>query len=367
MGRLFWKFFWYAWCAQIATVAFGSLAFRHYPVTLGVRGALPPFEAPLPMLTAVLASLGLAALLAWYFAKPIRSLREAFTAAESGDLDVHLDPVMARRRDELADLGRHFERMAARLREVLEGQRRLLHDVSHEMRSPLARLQAAIGLARQQPEKLEEHLKRMELEAVRIDALVEELLTLARLQSRIDLDLDQEICLVDVVSSVIEDCDFEARLEGGQVKLTAASSLLVRGNPEFLHRAIENVVRNAVKHGGKGRQVTLALREDSNGTRAELFVLDSGPGVPNDFLERIFEPFVRPSTAAGAEASGHGLGLTIARRIVEAHGGHIRAANRPEGGLSVQILLPLAHVGEVRRVREASCAPPVHLPARGRA
>lgn len=339
MGRLLWKFFWYAWCAQLAAVTLGSLIFRWYPRSDNVDE--PPILRPMPALIAFIVSLVLAALLAWYLARPIRSLREAFTAAEAGDLDVKLDPVMARRHDELADLGRHFERMAARLREVLDGQRRLLHDVSHEMRSPLARLQAAIGLARQQPEKLEEHINRIELEAVRIDALVEELLTLSRLHNGIDLELKQEICLIDVVNSVIEDCDFEARLDGGEVKLTDTSNLHVNGNSDLLHRAIENVIRNAVKHGGKGRSVTVALHESAEGTRAHLRVLDTGPGVPQEYLARVFEPFVRPSTAEGAEVNGHGLGLTIARRIIDAHGGDIRLSNRPEGGLSVEILLPM--------------------------
>ncbi|HEY5757341.1 MAG TPA: HAMP domain-containing sensor histidine kinase [Steroidobacter sp.] len=343
MGRLFWKFFWYAWCAQLAAMTCGSLIFRWYPQSGNVRE--PQILEPLPLLVALVASLALAALLAWYMAKPIRVLREAFSAAEAGDLDVKLDPVMSRRHDELADLGRHFERMAARLRKVLDGQRRLLHDVSHEMRSPLARLQAAIGLARQQPEKLEQHFKRIELEAVRIDALVEELLTLARLQGGIGLELKQEICLIDVVNAVIEDCDFEARLDGGAVKLTDTSNLHVHGDSDLLHRAIENVVRNAVKHGGKGRSVTVALRAGADGTRAQLCVLDSGPGVPPEYLERIFEPFVRPAAAAGAEANGYGLGLTIARRIVDAHRGDIRLSNRAEGGLSVEILLPTTNVG----------------------
>ena len=339
MGRLLWKFFWYSWIAQLAAMTFGSLIFRWYPSSGNVTE--PTILQPLPTLIALIASLALAALLAWYLAKPIRSLREAFKAAEAGDLDVKLDPVMARRDDELADLGRHFERMAARLREVLDGQRRLLHDVSHEMRSPLARLQAAIGLARQQPEKLEEHIKRIELEAVRIDTLVEELLILSRLHNGIGLELKHEVCLIDVVNSVIDDCDFEARLEGGEVKLIDTSDLRVNGNSDLLHRAIENVIRNAVKHGGKGRSVTVALREDAEGTRAHLCVLDTGPGVPQEYLARVFEPFVRPSTAEGAEVNGHGLGLTIARRIVDAHGGDIRLSNRQEGGLSVEICLPM--------------------------
>jgi two-component system OmpR family sensor kinase len=254
---------------------------------------------------------------------------------------VHLDPVVTTRRDELAELGRHFERMAARLREALDGQRRLLHDVSHEMRSPLARLQAAIGLARQQPDKLEERLKRMELEAMRIEAALRPvLLTLARLQSGIGVESDQEVYLVDVANAVVEDSDFEARLRGGQVLLDAGANCRMRGNPELLHRALENIVRNAVRHGGDGGTVTVDLREVAGSAR--LLVLDNGPGVAPEFMARIFEPFERPPNVAGTQTSGYGLRLTIARRIVEAHGGTIKAANRSEGGLSVEVILPLA-------------------------
>jgi two-component system OmpR family sensor kinase len=338
MGRWFWKFFYYDWLAQLGSIACGSILFRTHFVPPGEPGWLP--LNTLPMLIALATSVALAALLAWHFAKPIRALREAFTAAESGNLDVHLDPVVTARRDELAELGRHFERMAARLREVLDGQRRLLHDVSHEMRSPLARLQAAIGLARQTPDKVEDHLKRMELEAVRIDALVEELLTLARLQSGIGVEADQQVCLVDVADAVVEDSDFEARLAGGRVRLDAGANCCVRGNPELLHRALENIVRNAVRHGGHGGTVIVELREVAGAAR--LLVLDNGPGVAPEFMTRIFEPFERPPNVAGTQAGGYGLGLTIARRIVEAHGGTIQAANRSEGGLSVEIVLPLA-------------------------
>lgn len=335
MSRLFWKFFWSSLGGQVVAINVVFIASGGFRLLLhpGVR---QPF---LPFFIAAIGGVATAALLAWYFDKPIRTLRTAFTLAASGDLDVHLDPVMLRRRDELAELGKHFNTMTGRLRDLIEGQRRLLHDVSHEMRSPLARMQAAIGLARRQPERLEAHLKRIELEAMRMDALVEELLMLARIQSGVGFELRQEISLIELASAVVEDCDFEARLTGGEVRLTAASNLTVRGNSELLHRAVENVIRNAVKHGGAGHVVSVDLRGGDECDEAVLQVLDSGPGVPADFLEAIFEPFRRPPSS-DRSAAGHGLGLTIARRIVETHGGSIKATNRPEGGLAVRIVLP---------------------------
>ena len=337
MGRLFRKFFLCIWVAQLAAVGLGFLWLRGHLQILPVPTALPG------LFGVIAASFASAALLAWYFAKPIRGLRSAFTAAAAGDFAVKLEPVMARRHDELADLGRHFDQMASLLQQLLEGQRRLLHDVSHEMRSPLARLHAGIGLARQQPERFNVHLDRIELEAVRMDALVEELLTLARLQG-VGISLEEDICLSNLLVGLAEDCDFEARANGGEVQMLADSRLIVRGNSELLHRAIENVVRNAIKHGGAGRPVAIKLSRDCDSGFARLLVLDSGPGVPDTHLEAIFEPFVTADADRG-HTTGHGLGLTIARRIIAAHGGSVQASNRPEGGLMVEIELPIAAHG----------------------
>ena len=332
MGRLFWTFFCSALAGQLLTFAAGTEA---YHLMHGPSGPTPY----LAFLGAAFGGGASAALLAWYFAKPIRNLRSALTAAAEGRLDLHFDPGMLRGRDELADLGRHFNRMAERLRDLIEGQQRLLHDVSHEMRSPLARLQTAVGLVRRQPEKLEAHLQRIELEATRIDTLVEELLTLAQAQSGVGFEMDEQISLVELAAAVVQDCDFEARLTGGKVELQASSSPGVRGNSELLHRAIENVVRNAVKHGAPGQTVTLELGGGGEVGRAWVRVLDSGPGVPPAYLETIFEPFRRPPNATRTAAESHGLGLAIAQRIVAAHGGSICASNRLEGGLRVEILL----------------------------
>lgn len=335
MGRLFWKVFLCNWLAQLVALGFG---------VIWLRGHVQPMPAPttLPGLFAVVtASFASAALLAWYLAKPIRNLRSAFIAASAGDFRVKLAPTMVRRRDELADLGQYFDQMTSRLRQLLEGQLRLLHDVSHEMRSPLARLQAAIGLARQQPERFDAHLTRIELEAVRMDALVEELLTLARLQARVGIDLEEDIFLSELLAALVKDCDFEARASGGEVQLVADSIPIVRGNSELLHRAIENVVRNAIKHGGLDRTVAVTLSCSPHSECARVLVLDSGPGVPDAQLEAIFDPFVSADAAGRSRTGGHGLGLTIARRIIAAHGGLIRASNRDEGGLMVDIELPI--------------------------
>lgn len=380
MGRLFWKFFSFIWLAQLTTILAVSAMFwvernqdearwRAMMAASGVDAARwghgpgmgppppvgsghkpppgsgpPPFGhrrlIPLePLVATLFGSLIFAALLAWYFSKPIRSLRAAFAAVAEGNLDPRLGPSMGGRRDELADLGRNFDAMASHLRALMDGQRRLLHDVSHELRSPLARLQAAIGLARQQPDKLDASLQRIERESVRMDRLVGELLTLSRLEAGVTGSLEDEVDMGELLSGVVDDARFEAEAKGCRVEFDACGVALVRGRAELLHRAIENVLRNAVRHTPEGGSVRVETLYDAKERQWRLEILDQGPGVAEKDLGAIFEPFFRGGGATGGE--GHGLGLAIARRVVLAHGGTICASNRPGGGLRVEIALPL--------------------------
>jgi two-component system OmpR family sensor kinase len=307
----------------------------------GPRGPFGPgrqFSKPIPLLASVIVSLLFAFLLAWYFSRPIRALRNAFEAAAAGDLA----PRFADGRsggDELADLGRDFDRMSARLHALVDGQRRLLHDVSHELRSPLARLQAAIGLAHQQPDRIAASLARIERESVRMDKLVGELLTLSRLEANPELPTSEAVDMAELVDGIASDARFEAGPDGPAVDVQIDGEPQVQGAPDLLWRAIENVVRNAVKHGGAGGSVELRLRADAGLVHVD--VLDRGPGIAPGDLPTIFQPFFR-SNPAKNNVDGHGLGLAIAERVVHAHGGTIRARNREGGGLEVAIALPQA-------------------------
>src|SRR5580765_7327373 len=294
----------------------------------------PPWE--LAIIVGI-ASFAVSGLLAWYLARPIRALRWAFGAAAEGRLETRARPLMKGRRDEIADLGDDFDRMAEQLQGLVAAQRRLLHDVSHELRSPLARLQAAIGLARQNPAKLEASLERIEREVTRLDELVGEALTLARLESGAPEAAIETVDLADLVADVAEDARFEAQATDRQLGLRSVDRLRVRGHSELLHRAVENVVRNAVKYTAGGTEVELDLH--MAGAHAVLVVADRGPGIPPGELERVFEFFYNIS---GDTVKGFGLGLAIARRAVMAHGGHISAHNREGGGLLVKLELPLA-------------------------
>lgn len=307
----------------------------------GPFGPFSPMSKPIPMLAAIIVSLLFAALLAWYFSRPIRALRSAFEAAAAGDLSPRFaagDPLGG---DELNDLGRDFDRMSGQLRALMDGQRRLLHDVSHELRSPLARLQAAIGLAHQQPDRIATSLERIERESVRMDKLVGELLTLSRLEANPDLPKNEPVDMQELVDGIALDARFEAGDDGPaiEVEIEGEPQATVRGAPDLLWRAVENVVRNAVKHGGAGGRVDIRLV--ARGPLVHVEVLDRGPGIRDADLPIVFEPFFR-SNPGKNNVDGHGLGLAIAQRVVHAHGGSIVARNREGGGLQVAIALPLA-------------------------
>jgi signal transduction histidine kinase len=289
-----------------------------------------------PILSGSVVSILFAALLAWYFAKPIRGLRMAFESVANGRLQTRIGASMGNRNDELGDLGRDFDRMTSRLESLLEAQRRLLHDVSHELRSPLARLQAAADLVRQQPERAAEFIERIERDTGRMDKLVGELLTLARLDSGMSDKFEEVLDLGDILVEIADDARFEAEGKHCSIALDVNGVLLVRGSHELLYRAIENVVRNAVLHSPEGGRVSISAQAKTG--RLHLTLADNGPGVFESDLAAIFDPFVR--SGSGRSSAGYGLGLAITRRVVEAHGGSVSAANRAEGGLVVILELP---------------------------
>lgn len=313
------------------------------PESAGERGGerLPPRPPGPPVMhlaAGTVASLVVAALLAAYIARPVRRLSEALKAGASGQLTSDLADAMGHRRDELADLCRDFDRMAHHIDQLMQGQRRLMHDVSHEMRSPLARLSAIVGLVRQQPERLEECLKLLEHESARMDRLVSELLTLSRLESGLVGPGQEVFDLAEVLADVVADAAPEAGQTACRIDLDAGAEVLVRGDAEMLHRVFDNLLRNALAYAASGGWVGIRVELDHEAVQVN--VEDRGPGVLSSDLARLFEPFFRGSQAPARR--GHGLGLAIARQIVTNHGGNIVAENRREGGLRVVVRLPRA-------------------------
>lgn len=360
MGRLFWKFFLFFWLAQVITaLGVGIAIWTLRPAHPDSRPPPPPQEwreanidrpppsrpppgglrwlPPLmPIVAGGFVSLLFAALLAWYFARPIRTLRAAFEAVADGQLDTRASPHMGTRRDELADLGADFDRMAERLQTLIDGQRRLLHDVSHELRSPLARLQAAADLMRQQPERSAEFIERLERDTARMDRLVGELLTLARLDAGMGEAPREAVDLTALIGEIAEDARVEAESRDCHIELAANGTPTVAGNPDLLRRALENVLRNALRHSPMGGNITISI-DTANGL-ANVAIADAGEGVADSDLEAIFEPFYR---AGNTDAfAGYGLGLAITRRVMQVHGGTVQAKNRPAGGLVVTLSLP---------------------------
>jgi two-component system sensor histidine kinase CpxA len=271
-----------------------------------------------------------------YLTKPLDRLGEAAAKIAEGRLDTRVEPSLKRRHDEIAGLARNFDLMAERIEALVTGQRRLLGDVSHELRSPLSRLMVALTLLRQGPaEEAGENIERIGLEARRLDTLIGQLLTLTRIDSGADRGSPARFDLANLVQEVVSDADFEARARNRQVVVTHSDTCMLDGFEELLRSAVENVVRNAVRHTAEGTAVELSLQHRS--AEALLKVRDYGPGVPDEMLAAIFEPFRR---VAGDRADGAGLGLAIAQRAIQVHRGAIRAFNEPQGGLIVEITLP---------------------------
>lgn len=300
----------------------------------------PPLPPGLLLAIGLTAGLAFSVLLAWYVSRPIGHLRWAFDAAAQGRLDIRVQPRMGARRDEIADLGRDFDRMVRQLQNLVASQRRLLHDVSHELRSPLARLQAAAGLARRDPAKVDDLLDRVERESVRLDGLIEQMLTLSRLEADTDPEQSETIDLSELVAAVVDDARLEAQAAGRSVHFEGEARALVAARVEALHRACENVIRNAVKFTAQGTCVEVRVTAPPADGQVLLIVSDRGPGVAPAELEAIFTPFRRGSNSR--DTSGFGLGLAIARQAVVLHGGTIRATNREGGGLEIVMALPRA-------------------------
>jgi len=278
--------------------------------------------------------------LARYLTTPLFKLRTSTNQLAEGDFSARVATGLAKRRDEVGQLGRDFNLMAERLESMVKAQQRLLGDISHELRSPLARLGVALGLARQRsgPEA-QSALARIERESENLNEMISQLLTLTRLESGTDGRKRTEVDLAELVREVSDDADFEARSLNRSVQVVASDKCSINGIEDLLRSAVENVVRNAVRFAPEGTAVEVALRKQNGSDNfAVISVRDRGHGVPAESLEKIFRPFYRTEDARDRQSGGGtGLGLAITERAVRMHGGSIQAANAPDGGLSVEM------------------------------
>lgn len=301
--------------------------------TLGLQIALV-------LLTAGVVSYGFAR----YLVAPVRSLRHATRRLAEGDLSARAGSAMGRRRDELADMGRDFDRMAQRIESLILAQRRLLGDISHELRSPLARLRVALELARQRCGGVAGGaLEIIEDEAQQLDTLIGQLLALTRFESGDDAKVRETVELSGLVEEVAAGADFEAQGINREVRIVASDDCRALCSVELLRSAVENVVRNAVHYTAEKTTVEISLRCAPNdaGGEAIISVRDYGAGVAEVELERIFQPFYRAGDARDRQTGGTGLGLAITERAMRLHHGSVTARNVTGGGLIVELRLPL--------------------------
>jgi two-component system sensor histidine kinase CpxA len=273
--------------------------------------------------------------LAWHLTTPVRKLQRAVERFGRGDLSAR---VGSARRDELGQLARTFDRMASRLETLLAAERRLLLDISHELRSPLARLGVAVELARS-GDDTEAALNRIQKESDRLNSLVGQLLQVTRAEGDPNSLRRDRVRLDELVQQLVEESNIEAEAHGCELKYGKREPVTVEGDPELLRRAVENVIRNAIRYAPRETAVDVSLAR--NNGKAMVDVRDRGPGVPEEALPRLFDPFYRVEGDRDRASGGIGLGLSIARRAVELHKGSIRARNA-QPGLEVELELPAA-------------------------
>jgi two-component system, OmpR family, sensor histidine kinase CpxA len=295
-------------------------------------------------------TLGISAFLCFLFARslvnPIRQLQHASQQMASGNLAIRVGSA-SKRHDEIGRLGRDFNIMSEQVERLIGNQKRLLADISHELRSPLARLQLSIGILQQQSEQLDSErvelhflfssVARIEKEAAQIDSMLAQLLMLSRLDNPQSLLHKEVIDIQSLLAPIIGDAQFEARELNKLVSFEPVTEISVEGDVQMLSSAIENVLRNAIKYANKQIDITVSISEQN----LIIMICDDGEGIEQNQLSRIFEPFYRESLARDRASGGVGLGLAIAQRAIIKHQGKINACNMEGRGLQVTISLPI--------------------------
>lgn len=335
------------------TVGSGRPFYRvHRQMTMGLRsedgryiwlgtsvGPSPILFAPFYILL-LLTVVVLYWLVTAYFTRPVWQLAAIVERFGSGELTVRATP---RSNDEVGNLGRSFNAMAARIETLLMTERQLLQDVSHELRSPLARLTFEAEMVRKTTDR-DAAATRLRHEIERLSELVETLIDMARAEGEPGAVEMEEFCLDDLLAATIEDCGADAQGAGCRIDLNSEPETIVQGNPELIRRAIENVVRNAIRYSPRDGSVEVTLKREGN--TANITVRDYGPGIPDALTQRIFDPFFRADASRDARTGGLGLGLAIARRAVRVHHGDITAKDASPGAI-LTISLPLHDSSEL--------------------
>jgi two-component system sensor histidine kinase CpxA len=293
---------------------------------------------PLLLVLALIVSAIVSWWIAHYISAPIHELQLSARILARGNLDAKVEDRFSKRRDEIGILARDFNHMAAQLRSQISAKEVLLRDVSHELRSPLTRIQIALGLAGLEKADIGVQHQRIERDVERMNTLIGEIMQLTRLTSAPQSFPPEQIDLSRLIDEIADDVALEAKPFGKHLALARPSNVGVYGNPEMLRRAIENVLRNAIRFSPNDAEIALSVVREPAGTT--ICVRDKGPGVPEADIQRIFDPFYRVSVARDRDSGGTGLGLAITARVMSLHGGHASACNISQGGLAVMLFLP---------------------------
>lgn len=280
--------------------------------------------------------------LSLYLTKPLRFLGMAAKSIGTGKLNTRVGHIRGHNKDEIAELSEEFDRMAEQLETLVHSKERLLQDISHELRSPLARLNIAIELGRNKTNHLaDKEFDRMEMECARLNALISEILEFARLdKSTIDLNLSK-VEMSDLISAIIQDANFEFGKQFDRVQIGIIEPCTLLIDERVIHRALENIIRNALHYSPEDQYVTISIHFNELKDHIYIDVKDHGSGVPEDQLDKIFNPFYRVDPSREKKTGGYGLGLAIASRAAQLHQGSLIAKNNEDHGLLVRLILPI--------------------------
>jgi two-component system sensor histidine kinase CpxA len=328
---------------------------RSVQLYIAVRGKSRHFDSfimQLPNWLKIAIPIFVSSLLAWLLArtlsKPILAIKRAATDIGNGQLDARIENAH-KRKDELGSLATSFNTMADKLSQNLTANQRLLADVSHELRSPMTRLQLAVGLAQQSinnPELQKKHLARCELEVTRLDEMISDVLSLSRLENTFQKVNFQPVCLDALLANICQDCQYLADEKNILITTNNFFSMTLLADQNLLSSALSNVIINAIKYSPKSSEVIISMHSTTHNQQNSIAIVisDNGTGVPQDSIEKLFQPFYRVDEARDRKSGGTGLGLAIAQQAILAHNGEINAKNKKYGGLSVTITLPIGTI-----------------------
>ena len=323
---------------------------KHYQMFIASLHRKPSFERYM-MLIPIWAKLSITAvvsfILCWLLARsisrPLRNIEQAAAKLGDGQLDTRINKIDTRK-DELGSLAQSFNQMATKLETSVAAQQRLLGDVSHELRSPMTRLQLALALAQKAkltPDELEKYLQRCETEVTRLDEMIADVLSLSRIENSLHLFKGEKLDVAALITLVIQDNQFIADEKAITIQCSKIDSLFIEVDSQLFTSALTNILTNAIKYSPKASKIFVCVESVEN--ELIIKVIDNGPGVPEKALEHLFKPFYRVSDARERATGGTGLGLAIAKQAITAYHGTINATNNKEQGLTVIITLPIKY------------------------